>query len=465
MELYDEEIEKTVIGTLISNKDAYSDVAELLNEDCFYVTEHRRLYKCVVEIAKNGLEPDIITVHRRMKDSGHEISLPELIGICNTRSMNLPQMVAILHDLYVKRGLVNLAEEIKAKVNDFQSDPNDIIADISKKTAAFYRNDEGGIHTLTDTLLELTDNINHNAAGMSDVSGTRTGFGKFDEASAGLHKSDLILIAAESSQGKTSLATNIAINAAMTGEGVAIYSMEMTRMQIAARMVASESGLSASQILYKPLFDQQLIVADQAMGKLSRAKIYFDDRSTSNIDSIISSIRYLKKTEGISGAIVDYIQLLSINAQRGTREEQALGEYARRLKNLAKELDIWIIALSQLSRDKLNPVPNDNRLRGSGQLKEAADTVMMIYRPEACDPPVAKYPAPFEHIDTHGTALVKVTKGRNIGLMDFIIGFDASRTKFYDIEESNMPELPPPPVNDIQESIKSRNYNNEQLPF
>ena len=220
-----------------------------------------------------------------------------------------------------------------------------------------------------------------------------------------------------------------------------------------------------SQILYKPLFDQQLIVADQAMGKLARAKIYFDDRSTSNIDSIISSIRYLKKTEDISGAIVDYIQLLSINAQHGAREEQALGEYARRLKNLAKELNIWIIALSQLNRDRMNPVPNDNRLRGSGQLKEAADTVMMIYRPEACDPPQDRYPHPFEQVDTHGTALVKVTKGRNIGLMDFIIGFDASRTKFYDIEESNMPELPPPPVNDIQESIKSRNHNNEQLPF
>lgn len=465
MELYDEEIEKTVIGSLISKDNAYSEVKELLNEDCFYVSEYRRLYKCIVEIETKGMEPDIMTVHRMMKNIGHEIQLSELIGICNTRAMNLPQMAAILHDLYVKRGLVNLAEEIKAKVNDFQSDPNEIIQEISKKTAGFYRNEEGGIYTLTDTLIELTDNINQNAAGMADISGTRTGFGKFDEASAGLHKSDLILIAAESSQGKTSLATNIAVNAAMTGEGVAIYSMEMTRMQIAARMVASESGLSASQILYKPLFDQQLIVADQAMGKLARAKIYFDDRSTSNIDSIISSIRYLKKTEDISGAIVDYIQLLSINAQHGAREEQALGEYARRLKNLAKELNIWIIALSQLNRDRMNPVPNDNRLRGSGQLKEAADTVMMIYRPEACDPPQDRYPHPFEQVDTHGTALVKVTKGRNIGLMDFIIGFDASRTKFYDIEESNMPELPPPPVNDIQESIKSRNYNNEQLPF
>src|SRR5690606_7369355 len=128
---------------------------------------------------------------------------------------------------------------------------------------------------------------------------------------------------------------------------------------------------------------------------------YFDENSTSNIDKIIASIRSMKNKHNITGAVIDYLQILTVN-QKSANKEQAMGEAARRLKNLAKDLDIWIIALSQLNRDNFNPVPSLNRLRDSGQIGEAADVVMFIYRPEIYN---KAYPQPFSNYATNGTAM------------------------------------------------------------
>lgn len=466
MELYDENIEKIVLGSLIGSNKAYNEASSLLSEDLFYVTEYKRLFSCVKELVEKGMEPDILTVHVAMKNKGYQTDIPKLMDICSNRAMNVSQYTAILHDLSAKRKLILLSEEIKAKVMDFQSDPNEIISEITKKTSSFYRNEEGGISTSTDVILELQRNITKNASGKMDITGTATGFRKFDEATAGFHGGDLIFIAAESSQGKTSIALNISTYAAKCGEPIAWYSMEMSNIQLMARMVAAESGISSSSILYKPLSDEQIIDIDKVMGILSNCKIYFDDKSTSNIDSIESSIRFMSKKYGIKGALIDYIQLLTLNGRRGMSEEQMLGEYARRFKNLAKELDIWILALSQLNRDRLNPIPSDNRMRGSGQLKEAADTVIMIYRPEACDPPVSSYPSPWNNVDTHGTALVRITKGRNVGRMEFIVGFDAARTKFYDLDDTPQVNTAPPPTpDDIPDNIRKQIKEDNELPF
>lgn len=467
-QLYDLGIEKAVIGTLISNKDAYDEVCDIISKDCFYATEHRTLYSCIEKVIKAGDKPDWFSISRQMTGSGHPMKPNELIleyGSVSFQVSQLAQNAAILHDLMVKRGLIVLSEEIKTKTYDFQSDPNEIISYVNKKTASFYRNEEGGISNTTDVLLELQGNITANAAGKKDVTGTPIGIWKFDEATAGLHEGDLVFIAADPGMGKTSIALNISTNAAKCGCPVAWYSMEMSKVQLMARIVASESGVSANKIMYKPLSDEQMIAVDRAMGIISNCKIYFDDKSTSNIDTIESSIRFMVRKYQIKGALVDYIQLLSMNGRKGLTEEQTLGEYARRLKNLAKDVGIWIIVLSQLKRDSANPVPNDNRLRGSGQLKEAADTVMMLYRPEACDPPVMHYPSPFNKVSTKGTALVKVTKGRNVGSLEFIVGFDASRTRFYDLGDNVPVDVPPPNPNDIPDGIRTQMVEQQDLPF
>lgn len=133
----------------------------------------------------------------------------------------------------------------------------------------------------------------------------------------------------------------------------------------------------------------------------------------------------------IDGAIIDYLQILNVNMKNGSKEQQ-MADAARRLKNLAKDLDIWIIALSQLNRDNQNPVPSLNRLRDSGQIAEAADIVMFVYRPEVYN---KNYPIPYQNFSTKGTALIDVAKGRNIGMLNFIAGFDKNKTLFYELKE------------------------------
>ena len=184
--------------------------------------------------------------------------------------------------------------------------------------------------------------------------------------------------------------------------------------------------------MYSRLTDSQIQAIDKRIGKLSGKSIYFDDRSTSNIDTIISSIRYMKLKFDIDGAIIDYLQILNVN-MKGANKEQQMGDVARRLKNLAKELDIWIIALSQLNRDTMNPVPTIARLRDSGQIAEAADVVILVYRPEYYDKS-RRYPDPFSNASTEGTAMIDIAKGRNIGILRFICGFNAATTCFFNLD-------------------------------
>lgn len=272
--------------------------------------------------------------------------------------------------------------------------------------------------------------INENLSGSKPLTGTPTGFEKIDSKSGGLQKSDLIIVAGETSQGKTSLAVSMMRNASISDAKIAMYSMEMKKEQIAARILSMESGVPSNQIMYSRLTDSQIQAIDKGIGNIIGKGIYFDDRSTSNIDTIISSIRYMKLKHDIDGAIVDYLQILNVN-MKGANKEQQMGDVARRLKNLAKDLDIWIIALSQLNRDKDNPVPSLARLRDSGQIAEAADVVMLIYRPEVKG---KKYPEEFSNVSTKNTAMIDIAKGRNIGIMKFICGFNPSTTMFYNLD-------------------------------
>lgn len=262
------------------------------------------------------------------------------------------------------------------------------------------------------------------------MTGTPTGFGRFDSRSGGLQKSDLIVIAGETSSGKSSLALSIAGNAAAAGSRIAVYSLEMTVRQLTARMISSKSGVPSNAILYAHLDRTGIESVNNGIAGIEDYKLFFDDRSTSNIDNILSSIRYMKARYGIDGAIVDYLQILNVN-MKGTNKEQQMGDVARRLKNLAKELDVWIIALSQMNRDNNSSIPTLARLRDSGQIAEAADIVMLIHRPEIRG---GSYPDSFKDVSTQGTAMIDVAKGRNVGIMKFICGFDAPTTTFYNLD-------------------------------
>ena len=423
--------EKLVLGTIMTERNALNEVRDILSTECFYDKMNRAVYEAITAIDARGESPDLVTVANEMRKQSDTVDFYTLsqIGTCYTN--DIYQHAAILHDKEKRRRFIEIGMLMQQRAYSEENDIVDILTEAEESLKGLFQSSKDNIATLNQAIREVNEQMSRNASDDRPLTGTPTGFSKIDGRSGGLQKSDLIVIAADTSSGKTSWAIAITLSAAKYGDGVAFYSMEMKKEQIAARMIAIESGISASDIMYSKLNTEQFERIDRGIGKIYNKPVYFDDRSTSNIDTILSSIRTMKLKYGVSGAVVDYLQILSVN-MKGSNTEQQMGEAARRLKNLAKELDIWIIALSQLNRDSINPVPSLARLRASGQIAEAADVVMLIYRPELYG---KFYPEPFQNADTHGTALIDVAKGRNIGLSKFLVRFDAQTTRFYEMED------------------------------
>lgn len=439
VKMRDEDSEKLVLGTIISGRNAIEDVRDLLTVDSFYNQFHAQIFEAILQIEDSGGRADLVMVKNKLTANGVKFNLTDYMNIVSCHTFDLRQYACRLHDLTIRRKFWYIGQYL---ITNSCNEAEDIV-DVSNKArddlTDLFKSSTGEISTLNEGLENVYEIIKKNLSTEHQLTGTPTGFEKFDERSGGLQKSDLIIIAGESSQGKTSLLVSIMRNAALSGSKVAMYSMEMKKEQISARMISMESGVPSNEILYSRLSGSQIQAIDAGIGKIWDKEIYFDDRSTSNIDTIISSIRFMKLKYDIDGAAVDYLQILNVN-MKGANKEQQMGDVARRLKNLAKDLDIWIIALSQLNRNALSPVPSLSRLRDSGQIAEAADIVLLVYRPEVYG---KSYPDEFEHLDTRGTAMVDIAKGRNIGIGKFICGFNALTTMFYNLDSVPTSTSPP----------------------
>lgn len=429
----DTKAEQYVIGSLLVDPTAYTLVSQYLDEDCFYDPMCRDIWKAVDNMGKQGMPIDVISVSAELNKQKSNVTALDLMNISAqiASSAHVEYHAIRLQDLGRRRRLwvvgqqlskVGLSEEILTA--DAHQEAIESIGGVFEKA--------DGVFTLDDAMNSLNEIMVKNATVGGITTGTKTGMERFDEK-GGLQKSDLIIVAGETSQGKTSLALCMTRHAIENGAKVAFYSMEMTKEQLTARLLSAKTNIPANNILYSgSLAPSEIRMIDDARGKLPGENLFFDDKSTSNIDSILLSIRMLKMQKDIDGAVVDYLQILNVNSRSTSfSREQAMGDAARRFKNLAKELNIWIIALSQLSRDSNCPEPNLNRLRDSGQIGEAADVVILVYRAEYYN---RAYPAPFDNKDdypTDGTAMIDVAKGRNIGTFKFFMGFNKNTTNFF----------------------------------
>lgn len=429
----DPKAEQYVIGSLLVDPTAYTLVSQYLDEDCFYDPMCRDIWKAVDNMGKQGMPIDVISVSAELSKQKSNVTALDLMNISAhiASSAHVEYHAIRLQDLGRRRKLwvvgqqlskVGLSEEILTA--DAHQEAIESIGGVFEKA--------DGVFTLDDAMNSLNEIMVKNATVGGVTTGTKTGMERFDEK-GGLQKSDLIIVAGETSQGKTSLALCMTRHAIENGAKVAFYSMEMTKEQLTARLLSAKTNIPANNILYSgSLAPSEIRMIDDARGKLPGENLFFDDKSTSNIDSILLSIRMLKMQKDIDGAVIDYLQILNVNSKSTSfSREQAMGDAARRFKNLAKELNIWIIALSQLSRDSNCPEPNLNRLRDSGQIGEAADVVILVYRAEYYN---RAYPAPFDNKDdypTDGTAMIDVAKGRNIGTFKFFMGFNKNTTNFF----------------------------------
>lgn len=429
---YDLEIEKMVLGSIISYSTAMNDVRDIINEDCFYDKFNADVFRAIKDLDDRGISIDMMQVNNELLKKYQLDELGRFIDIVGCSTFDVYDLVRVLVDKSIRRKLFFLGQKINAMSLDENFLCEETINFANEEVKNILQNNEDSIFTIDDSIKNVVEIMTKNNSNNAELTGTPTGFKQLDSRSGGMQKSDLTIIAADSSQGKTAFAMSIVMNAALRGASCAIYSMEMKKEQLTARMIAMQSGVSSSNILYKKLNSQQYDMIDRGIGKITGTKIYFDDRSTSSIDNIISSIRTLKLKYDIDGAVVDYLQMLSVN-MKNANDEKLMAECARRLKNLAKEMNIWIIALSQLSRNNDNPEPNKDRLRSSGQINEAADNTILIYRPEVYG---KYYKEPFQNVPTKNTAQIEVAKGRNIGLTKFIVTFIPEITLFKDYDEN-----------------------------
>jgi replicative DNA helicase len=442
--LYDEACEKTVLGTLLSDKNAIYDIREILKPECFYKAFHKDVYKAVLRLVDAGNEVNIITIIPELQKSGKSFKAADIAALGYYNVFEIKEYALHLSELEKRRQLFNLGLFLQQKSNNTSEDIADTISYTTDKINGILGDSVSHIKKASDYLKEVYQRVNDNINGIK-AKCSFTGFHEIDNR-GGFQPTNLIILAAESSQGKTAFADTVILNTTLNySSSVAFYSLEMTGRQIMTRLAAMDSNIPCMKLSNDKLTPDELKMFDASLGRLNDLDIYFDDRSTSNIETIISSIRSMVIKHHIDGAIIDYLQIFPVNARANNIEAQ-LAEAARKLKNLAKELNIWILLLSQLNRSADSPEPTLSRLRGSGQINECADTTILLYRPEYYTQNYGKnykYSGKYSGVETKGTAQINVAKGRNTGPYQFICGFTSSTTRFYDLSETpQMQQLP-----------------------
>lgn len=431
--LTDELCEQVVIGTLLNYPKEWAENADLLSSELFTNYQCLTIYTLIKGVADRGEQADIISVTAELaKTKTQGVTPMDILDISNHVAVGgVRQQVLRLAELQRRRELWRIGQHMIQAGTDESEPIEDVQASAMQELGDLFASASTEIQSIAQVASSYTENIiNANREGRR-LQGAPTGFATIDQR-GGLQPSDLFVIAADSSQGKSSLALNMAENAAKSGYPCAYYSMEMTADQLFARILATETGLPSNVLNTRPLTDEQLSRYQSASASVSQLPLFFDERSTSSLDGILSSIRTMVFRHHIKVAIVDYLQILNVN-MKNVNKEQAMADAARRFKNLAKELGICIVLLSQLNRDRDNPQPSMARLRDSGQIAEAADVVLLIYRPEVYGSRY-KYPDELSKVSTEGTAMLHVCKGRNVGTFRFVVGFNASLTKFYQLD-------------------------------
>jgi replicative DNA helicase len=266
------------------------------------------------------------------------------------------------------------------------------------------------------------------------MTGIPTGIAKFDKFSYGMQKGDLIVIGAQSSQGKTSLALTIANNSTgRFGSKGAIFNLEMTNEQVMARMISQATGLNSKDLLNKKLNKDEYELYNEGLGHFNERELFLVKNSSISYERLSATIRKLKIKKDIDFVVVDFLQRL--RPSQGMTKVDFYAYVAQKLKDIALELGIVIILLSQLNRDKDRPEPTMDRLRSSGEIEEAADTILLLWRPEYYKIDDIEYKG--TSISSHGLAWMKIEKGRNIGTGEILLKFHPSTTKFEDYEEEN----------------------------
>ena len=385
----DIEAEQAVLGSMLTDKDATIAAIEVLKEDDFYREDNKLIYRAILNLYNRAEPVDIITLKSELTSMGkfdavggleYLADLPEKVPT----TANVERYIKIVEEKAILRNLIKTANEI---IN-LGYDPKEVenIMDSAEKKIfdIMQSKNQKGYSPIKDVLVDTFSQLEMLYNQKQHITGVPTGFADLDYKTAGLHGSDLILLAARPAMGKTAFALNIATNAAVRAKvPVAIFSLEMSKEQLVNRVLCGEAMVDSNKVRTGKLDEQDWAKLASALGPLSESEIYIDDTPGISVMEIRAKCRKLKLEKNIGLVVIDYLQLIQGSNKRGGSREQEISEISRSLKILAKEINVPVIALSQLSRapeQRPDHRPMLSDLRESGAIEQDADIVMFLYR-------------------------------------------------------------------------------------
>jgi replicative DNA helicase len=435
--------EKAVLGSIMLRPGAIHEINDIVNGDSFYATKHAQIYKIMLELSSKGEPIDILTVSHKLTEKnlidqiGGSSYLSELTNSVPA-STNIKHYAEIVNKKHILRKIIEAGADISEL--GFREDIEDVFEtlDQAEKRMMGINNNAGGhaFTSLKDSLPEAWERLEKLHESKGELRGVPTGFHDLDQYLSGLQKSDLIILAARPSMGKTTLALDIARQAALNhGTPTVIFSLEMSTQQLVDRMLAAQSKVNAWNLRTGNLSSEnEFSKIRDSLDSLSKAPIFIDDLAGNSIVRMRSVCRRIRAENGIGLIIVDYLQLMSTSKNYDNMVNQVT-EISRSLKALAKEFDVPVIALSQLSRavESRGGRPRLSDLRDSGSIEQDADIVMFIHREDKGK----------DESEKTNIAEILIEKHRNgpVGKVDLY--FDEKTTSFMSIEKSSMNQFAP----------------------
>lgn len=419
--------EKSVLGAILIESDAIVAVADILTPDSFYEVANQYVYEAMEILYEKRQPIDVVTLNnqvkkmKKLKAVGGTAAIAELSNVVSTAA-NVKHYAKLVAEAYVKRRMISLSSELSQLAFDDGKDVTDIMDLAEQKVFALSQTqNKNAFLPIKDTLVESFERLDELQKHGGELRGVPTGFADLDRVLAGFQKSNLIVLAARPGTGKTAFALNMAQHMSVVAKKkVGFFSLEMSREELVDRLLVGQADIDAWKLKTGRLDQQDFLKLSDAMGVLADASLYIDDTPALTIFEMRTRARRLKTEFDIDMLIVDYLQL----AHGRTRDNRVseVAEISQGLKNIARELKIPVLALSQLSRaieNRAEKTPQLSDLRESGSIEQDADVVMFLYRKDE---------------DIREAVNLKISKHRNGGMGDIDLYFRGDRVKFYGME-------------------------------
>lgn len=437
------DLEEAVLGAMMIDKKGLNETIEILQEDFFYRPQHQKIFKAIATLFNESEPIDLLTVSNQLRKNGDYDSIGGnyyLVGLTQkvASSAHIEFHARVIQEKYVLRKLIEISSSIIDKAYD---ETTDIFELLDESESEIFKITDGSLKSEYKDSKSLVYQAIEQIKAMSEkegLSGVPSGFRDVDKITSGFHPSDLVILAARPGMGKTAFVLSMAKNITVDYKiPVAVFSLEMSSIQLITRLIVGETGIDNEKIKKGNLTDAEWKQLYTKVKKLENAPLFIDDTPALNVFDLRAKCRRLVSQHGVKMIIIDYLQLMTTKDKSNGNREQEISTISRSLKAIAKELEVPVIALSQLSRavetrgGSKRPLLSD--LRESGAIEQDADIVSFIYRPEYYKIPTWDDE---EQSPTEGQAELIIAKHRNGALENIRLRFIAEQAKFMDLAES-----------------------------